>query len=56
MLITVFGVLLSFLPAPWGEVASRSDYGEGVWASQFIYCVATKNFPANRFGELYISC
>ena len=40
---------LSFLLAsPRGEVASRSDDGEGVWASQLIYRVATKNFPANR--------
>ena len=43
---------LSFLLAsPRGEVAARSDDGEGVCASQLIYRVATKNFPANRLAS-----
>ena len=38
----------SLLASPRGEVASRSDDGEGTVVSQLIYRVATKNFPANR--------
>ena len=39
------------LASPRGEVASQSDDGEGLWASQLIYRVATKNFPANRLAS-----
>ena len=39
------------LASPRGEVASRSDDGEGLCASQLIYRVATKNFPANRLAS-----
>ena len=38
----------NLLASPRGEVASRSDDGEGTVVSQLIYRVATKNFPANR--------
>ena len=41
------------LASPRGEVASRSDDGEGTVSVALIYRVATKNFPANRFDGKY---